>query len=686
MDRQLNNNDMNILNRNFNAARKIFKNVTMRTSVNHIISALTGQQIAPDNFISRNVQASFGRNVKQDIRADTNQPILSSHIGNTDYRNKRSSGPLFTPISKSGYNTGAENGFNEIRSRMHTSQYRENELPFEQITVGKGLGKNGGAAPSGGFHPYDREHIMPKNIDELRVSSNPKMVYNGVTTNKKEINNKRTRMGTYEKRTADTFYIQTPDNYIRTTGAVIKEEQRPAIYIKDNNRKESINYTPSANPTNKAGTQRALYKRSTKNNYKADGPRNLHKNDSWINTDFGDYGRQTITNKPNERTTSETKNPLSNFNSIFKAIIAPLLDVLKTTKKENFIGNVRPEGNMQVGIPSGIAKDKNDVARPTIKETVIENSHTGHIKGSFKLTAYDPKDVARKTIKETNIENSHTGHIKGSVKLTAYDPTDVTRKTIKETNIENSHNGNLTGNTKPISFDPTDTTRTTIKETNIINSHTGNLTGNTKPISFDPNDIARTTIKETNIDNSHLGNLTGPIKLTTYDPNDIVSLTNRQFTSDISYAGHAENQGHGMGYTSNPQNAPNTNRQTTSDREYSGGAGSYYKKSTSYDAALSSNINLSKEKTLKGRRPTPESVKLTNGGSAINMTTDKLFTDGINSRSPAKGKVYINSYTNNSIHSKHKTSYDTTILDEQINPILLKPFKNNPYTHSLSSI
>ena len=622
MNKEINNNDFNILNRNFNAARNTYKNVTSSNPINPIISTLTGQTITPGEFISRNIRASFGHNVKQNIASGLNQPILSTHTGNSDYRNKRESRPLFTPTINSNYNAGTQNNTEEIRSRIHSSQYKKNELPFDQIHVGKGLGKEATSEPSGGFHPDYREYILPKNIDELRTSSNPKVTYNGITTNKKESNNKRAKMGKYEKRTADTFYIQKPDNYIRTTGAVIKEEQRPAIYIKDNNRKDSVNYTPSANPTNKAGTQRALYRRSTKNNYEEDGPRNLHQNNAWEDTDFGDYGRQTIANEPNERTSTESRNPLTNFSSIAKAVIAPLLDVLRTTKKENFIGNPRQGGNMQIGVPVGAVKNEDDVPRTTIKETVIENSHTGHIKGSVKLTAYDPKDVARTTIKETNIENSHNG----------------------------------------------------------------NLKGNNKPISFNPNDIARTTIKETNIDNSHLGNLTGPIKLTTYDPNEIVSLTNRQFTSDNAYAGHAENQGRGMGYASNPQQAPNTNRQTTSNNEYGGGAMSYYKKTKVYDADLNSNINLSKEKTLIGRRPTPESVKLTNGSDTVNMNINKLYTDGINNRRPSKGKMYINSYTDNSIQSKDKNRYDTTILDEQINPILLKPFNNNPYTQPLSSI
>ena len=580
------NNDFNILNKNFNNARATYNN-TNNKQIN-TASPLTGRLVP--GFLGRNVKPSFGSNVKQNISSDLNKPIISSHTGNSYYTNKKESSPLFTPMNNSNYNAGTQNNTDIIRSRMYSSKYKENQLPFEQIIVGKGLGKDFGAAPSGGFHPDYREYILPKNIDELRSASNPKVTFKGITTNKKEINNKRTKIGKYEKRSADTFYIQTPDDYIRTTGAVIKEEQRPAIYLKDTNRKDSVNYIPNANPTNKRSSHRSLYKRSTKNTYGNNGPRNLHQNDAWEDDEFGDYGKKTISNKPTERTTTEEKNPLANFNSIAKAIIAPLFDVLRTTKKENFIGNDRQVGNMQISVPTGIVKDENDIARKTIKETTIENSHTGNLKGSVKLTVYDP------------------------------------------------------------------------------------------------NDIARTTIKETNIDNTHTGNLKGPVKLTIYDPNDIVSATNRQFTSDNAYAGHAENQGRGLGYTANPQNAPNTNRQTTSNVEYNGGAMSYYKKTTTYDSDLNVNINLSKEKTLKGRRPTPESVKLTNGGDTINMNTSKPYNDSINNRNPQKEKMYINSYTNNSIHSKDKNRYDHTILDEQINPILLKPFKNNPYTQPLSSI
>ena len=49
-----------------------------------------------------------------------------------------------------------------------------------------------------------------------------------------------------------------------------------------------------------------------------------------------------------ERQTTESKNPLSNVTSIIKAITAPVEDLFKTTRKENFVGSVRPTGNLQV--------------------------------------------------------------------------------------------------------------------------------------------------------------------------------------------------------------------------------------------------------------------------------------------------------------------------------------------------
>ena len=199
----------------------------------------------------------------------------------------------------------------------------------------------------------------------------------------------------------------------------------------------------------------------------------------------------------------------------------------------------------------------------------------------------------------------------------------------------------------------------------------------------DPNNVTRTTIKETLIDNYHNGHLTGPVKLATYDPNSyIIEHTNREIDGDTNYLGTIENN-KGLGYITNEKNAPTTNRQLLT-KEYGGTAMSFYKKNVSYDKDYNANINLSKEQTLKGRKPTLESVKLAIGEDMIHVKSKKMPTE-INNREPSKEKTYVQSYRDASKYSKDKNNYDFTILDEQINPALLMPFKNNPYTHSLNS-
>ena len=54
-------------------------------------------------------------------------------------------------------------------------------------------------------------------------------------------------------------------------------------------------------------------------------------------------------------------------------------------------------GIVSAGYTKSVAYDLNDVARTTIKETVIDNNRTGQLSGPEKLMTYDPNDIARKT-------------------------------------------------------------------------------------------------------------------------------------------------------------------------------------------------------------------------------------------------------------------------------------------------
>merc|ERR1711871_661145 len=105
--------------------------------------------------------------------------------------------------------------------RYNVGNKRENESPIEKIQVGPGLNQGYTSSPSGGFQqPDTRDYVLPKNTDQIRVKTNPKISYYGRINSGEKINK------------PDTFYVQNSDRYLTTTGAVIAPEQRPCIVSK----------------------------------------------------------------------------------------------------------------------------------------------------------------------------------------------------------------------------------------------------------------------------------------------------------------------------------------------------------------------------------------------------------------------------------------------------------------------
>ena len=528
----INNQEQKLVTQNFNNINKPQiisrchnRSIMKNENNDFIYSKLSGQPIEKNEFKHNNMQPFFGGSIKQNINNDSNSILLENYTGG-NVQNKKEVNAMFKPQ----VNMGNVNGFNKSpdNTRYKPSISRQYEFPIESIKVGPGLNQKYGSKGIGGFQQIDmQELVRPKNVDELRVKSKPKLEYKGrINSGLKE--SRRAESIEISKNRPDTYYKNSPDRYFKTTGAVKKEKSRDKCYAKPTRRQNTRSYTGGAGPGSHVKPQKVgLYKKSTRNTYSQPGLRNLSSTENWSSDhQNSDYGKKSIKLPCNERDVTQKRTTLSNFVTNVKALIAPIEDVIKTTRKENFVGNSRPDGNFKAQLPSKMTVyDPNDVARTTIKETNIDNKHNGNLNGPNRSIVYDPNDVARTTIKETNIDNNHSGNLNGPNKLTVYDPDDVAKTTIKETNIHNERAGQVAGPNKLTVNDPNDVARTTIKETNIDNKHNGNLNGPNKLTVYDPNDIAKTTIKETNIHNDRDGNVNGPIKLTVYDPNDIARTT-----------------------------------------------------------------------------------------------------------------------------------------------------------------
>jgi hypothetical protein len=696
-------------------------------------STLTGTYMSQKEFSHQNMVPFFkGDSITQNTDANANNGVLGAYQGLNNYtKPKEAIAPMFKPTKNVTFVNGTPNTSGQILDRYVPSIYRQNEVPIEAIHVGPGLNKGYSADPVGGFQQLDiQEFAMPKTTDEIRTLNDPKISYDGrVTGPAKSVVTNRGLQADVEKYLPDRYYKQTPDMYLKTTGAYTKPEMAGKYEAKETSRQESLAYEGIAGPAAAhVESLRPAIKESQNVNFTTDGPRNANMN--YLGNSKNDYSVHSYTTKPNERETTEDKTIITNLTTTVKSIIAPLLDVFRTTRKEDVIGNPNKVGYFS-GPNKPVVYDPNDVAKTTIKETNIHNNHTGHMSLGTRVhkgPAYDSNDIAKATIKETNIHNNRTGNMASGVqKGPAYDANDVARTTIKETNIHNNRTGNMaTGVQKGPAYDSNDVAKTTIKETNIHNTRTGNLyVPVKKSAAWDPNNIAKTTLKETNIHNNRTGNMAAARgkKGPAYDPNDIAKTTvketnihndragnmgshlqqgdgykvesfedkntNRQFTSDNDYTGIADGQtgrGGGNGYKVESFEDKNTNRQFTSDYEYVGAAESYLDKPTDIKMYDEARLNETREGVSEGRYPTLSNSKLANGVDTINMEVKKLEEDRENQYAPIGDRLYTQIPTLNTCTvTTDKASLNDESLKERIDPNILTAFKNNPYTQPLNS-
>jgi len=635
-------------------------------------SPLSGETVKKEAFHDNMVPFIKNKN-QQNTSLNSYSNTLGRHTGNDEtYRPRKHEVKSFFDITPNNSYVYGSPSFTETigTDRYIPSQKRTNEKPFQDIRVGPGLAAGYTAEPSGGLTQSNaRDFILPKSIDQLRVLTNPKLTYEGrVVAGLKS--GQRGLQAKIVKNRPETFYKSSPER--GNLSSAVKASQLREKYVMKATQKENKKAYYGGLGSSEVSKPRkeGAYRKSTKNNYMTPTPRNAYREDGWtvndsaIENNVGDYGKNSIENKSNERDTTQDRMHLNNLSITVKKLITPIVDYFRRTRKENFIGNIRPEGNMNAMMPpKQTVYDPNDIARTTIKEQTIDNDYDGALTGNKKHTVYDPNDIARTTIKEQNIDNDYMGQLTGEKRNTIHDPNDIARTTIKEQNINN--------NTPYINMNPQQPRSVRI---------------------YDPEDIAKTTLKEVTIDNEHIGFVGAQqtLKSGGYTSTSVdMKNTNRQFTTDWYYQGIADGEtgtGTGRGYLAARYEAKNTNRQFLNDWEWEGPAKHYMNKPQSYDDMYNARMNPNREEISLGREPTQESVKLGAGGDFVNIEHRRIEGDQINIREPAETFIYnAPPQKNNCGLTRVKSKLPEQTIRERINPDILNAFKENPYTQSLSS-
>ena len=658
------------------------------------VKSLTGEYIDETSFLNKNVQPYFGGRMRQNLDPHANSTRLEAFTGNSQdslYKQKCEVASFFDTTKDVTNVNGMGNQDDFYRDRMVVSRVRNNETPVEKVYVGPGLNKGYDSKPTGGFQQFDaQDYAKPKCVDELRAANKPKMTFEGRTLDGMK-SKMRGDIGKVDKNRPDTYFIQTEDMLLKTTGARLKPSEIPVFNVKHTNRVDTTTeYTGTAISANaKARVADPNVRQTNKYQYGEYGLRNaalqmLGKGER------DDFGKSKIMVFANERDITTTRVYQGNLTSLIKAIVAPVTDLFKDTKKDEFVDNPRHFGNMNAQFPDKPTMyDPNDTARTTIKETMVHESINGNLKGAEKTTIYDPNDTARTTLKETTVHESINGNLRGDKKLTIYDPNDIARTTIKETMIHDEiGTGTLTGAKQLFVYDPDEIAKRTMRETLERMEYEMNLSGGAKKGTiYDPDDSARTTMKETLEDAARDGNIDrvegmGDYNTTDFDPRK----TQKQFVSDNDYYGTAT-RNQGEGYQTNEFDAKNTQKQFLSDIEYYGNAeASTDKKQKSYEDMYNANISSGQESLIYGREPTNSGKKEYVTGDSITLGHRKQECD------IASQRVLNNIDKINSSHYADLEENGITRMkkeygrDDRLDPSLLKAYLENPYTKPLNSV
>lgn len=361
--------------------QKVRKNIPVSKTIQDIYS-LTGNFLNSEQFKHNNMIPFNGGKVKgRTYETNINESVLDNMVGSGSQVTKKiEQAPLFKPEDNVQWAYGMPNQSDFYQSRVNPSMKNNNVKPFDTVMVGPGLDQGYGVNGSNGYNSgmEARDKWLPKTVDQLRVDTNPKLEYELINHEgpaNSFIKNVPTAqmIGRVEKQRPDTFFINTQDRWLTTTGAEKGRTLRPIQEMGVVRRNDiPIEYMgPAGSVDIKAGTAPENFEPSRRSQLPCEGVKPSSAMGRGPITD-GDNFLRSHTNYENNRTTVRQPDTLrSGFSGAIGAVIAPLLDIFKPTRKDETINNVRIYGEAASSVPKGYVYNPQDSTSTTIKETTL---------------------------------------------------------------------------------------------------------------------------------------------------------------------------------------------------------------------------------------------------------------------------------------------------------------------------
>jgi hypothetical protein len=374
------------------------------------IYSLNGNYLNSDQFKHNNMVPFNGGKVKgRTYDMNINESVLDNMIGSgSQVIKKIEQAPLFKPEDNMQWAYGAPNNSDFYQSRVNPAMKNNNVKPFDSIMVGPGLDQGYGINGSNGYNSgmEARDKWLPKTVDELRVDTNPKLEYELINHEGPAISFIKNVSGTeilgrVEKQRPDTFFINTQDRWLTTTGAEKGETLRPIQELGVLRRNDiATEYMGPAGAIDvKATTAPENYEPSKRHEALSGGVNHSRAIGKGSHED-GDRYLNSHTNYENHRSTVKQPETLrSGFSGAIGAVIAPLMDILKPTRKDETINNVRIYGEAGTSaMAKGYVYNSKDTTPTTVKETTLyaPSFNINNQKESMYVNNYTNPDLTQR--------------------------------------------------------------------------------------------------------------------------------------------------------------------------------------------------------------------------------------------------------------------------------------------------
>jgi hypothetical protein len=372
--------------------------------------SLTGQKVDSSYYTHNNMVPYFGGSIRsRNVDANSNESVLDNMSGaGSQTIVKKEQAPLFTPSENYQWAHGAPNQTDFMQSRVNVGMRMANVKPFAEERVAPGLGLGYTNEGANGFNSgmAMRDQWLPKTADQMRVNNKQKATglmqfgYEGpAASHVKKIGS----IGVMEKNRPDTHFDMGPERYLTTTGVGQGVALRSMPIDRTVSRPETTaEYTGGAGFSNPAAYVPGEYMPSHNINLGAvPTPSVSAVGRNWAHD--AEYGMKSTKAYNNNRTANNQNGGY--FGAIGGAIgaaVAPVMDIIRPSRKENTVGNLRPYQNAKSAVSESYIFNPADRPGTTIRETT-ENSkfhlnvNAGQNGGAYQVAEQQAIQNARQT-------------------------------------------------------------------------------------------------------------------------------------------------------------------------------------------------------------------------------------------------------------------------------------------------